>query len=186
MDWALYAEDLRNHSDSLIRNNRYLAPSASFDDSRRYDGPQRQEFLSVPQPGHEQPPANNNILDMNRNLAELRANEGHLRRKIAVLENLIRDYGQILDSGSESQLAVAARVEQVERDVYGSIQSSMQLNKERSELVLQSKQLASRLVSLESHVKELDMTCASKVSPRLKIIFCCVHLLLLRTHLQSF
>jgi hypothetical protein len=204
MNWDLYAEDLRNQSDLLLRNNRYLSSDIStsaLGPSYRQGGGgsvtgsmRRSASAAYPvSAGNGKYGSNednfeshqdcgkhfmciyyyfyrltilflradnslgaNNIMDVSRSLNELRLVNGKFSRKISILENMIKDCGQTLDANGEAQMAIVSRVDQIEHEVHNNIQSSGNLSKERSELIIQSKQLLSRISSLESHVRDID------------------------------
>jgi chromosome segregation ATPase len=197
MDWGAYAENLRNHSNLLIRNNRYLASDGSggvgsglgagMDFSRqsndflgKHDNKSRMYDMNYEDRDNNEavdgPISANNVIDINRNIAELKVLNSKINRKISTLESMLKDCGQLLDSNTDAQMSIVTRVDQIEHDVYSSMQSSSQLAKERSDLIIQTKQLLSRMSSLESHVQDIDGHYATKVSiykiASASLIFC--------------
>lgn len=84
-------------------------------------------------------------------------------RKVAQFEAMLSKYGEIIESSTETQSSLAAKVEQLEGKIYSQIQSGLMLSKDRSEFQIQSKSIASRIGVIEQYIQDSESIYATKV-----------------------
>ena len=101
--------------------------------------------------------------EIQREMEGLRSQLHKQSRKISMMEKMLSNYGEILSSSGDAQMSLASKLDELENDFHTSIQSSSSLARDRSELLIQTKTLSSRVGNIEQFVRTCDSQFATKV-----------------------